>query len=273
MSGLFPDAPGRLFAYDADGSAGFKDAGALTAANLTTLNSEAGGLNYGGGDGSLHRLGFIFPELRDIVGIHCGITFAGNGGGVSMETSADSTTGADGTWTLRTAPVRSTNFRTGVQTYSLTGVKAIRWNATLGSSFPSVTFSKLHVYGELAASSSRLALWHPTLDQPLGGAGLDMGDVPRSATATKNYRLKNLSATLTANTIVTSAVALTDASPTVVGVMTFDYAGGGYAATHTLSSLAPGIISGVYTLRMQPTASAALGTWRQRVKTSTTSWT
>ena len=272
MVGNYPDAPGRKFAYDVDGSAGFKDGGILTAANLTTLNSEAGVINYGGPDGSLHRLGFIFPELRDIVGILCGITFGGNNGSVSLETSDTSTNGVDGIWTVRTVPVRSSAYRTGIQTYNLLGIKAIRWNATLGNSFPSVNFAQLHIYGELAAISNRLAFWHPTLDQALAGPGLDFGEVVRNSVGTKQFRIKNLSDTITANDIIISCVELTAPNPTISSVISFD-AGAGYVTAPNIGTLIPGGISGIITQKISPGTTAALSIWRQRVRAVAGSWT
>ncbi len=284
MVGLYPDAPGRKFAYDADGSVGFGHhvpsnvVSSLTAAQITTLNGEAGGVAYGSGqslyDNQTQRLGFIFPELRDIVGVHCGIYYGGTtiGQATSFETSVDTTNGIDGTWTTRTVPVRSTAFRTGIQTYIIAGVKAVRWSATLGKSFPSVTFSQLHLYGELSSLSDRLAFWHPTLDQVLSPAGLDFGELPRSTVATKQFRIKNLSASITANNIVVSGQELTAPNPTIMSVTDFN-AGVGYVAAPNIGALAPGAISGIITQRISLGSTAALSVWRQRIKAVAGSWT
>ncbi len=90
---------------------------------------------------------------------------------------------------------------------------------------------------------------------------------------TKTFRIKNNSATLTANSIVISADELTPASPALAGVITFDNAGGGFVAAPNIGALAPGILSGVITQKILPTSAAQLGIWRQRVKAIAGSWT
>lgn len=287
MAGSYPDAPGMKFAYDADGSAGSYEitsgAGSgtfrsLTAGEMTTLNSEAGtavSLPTANGDNTTARVAIVFPQLRDITGINSGIFFGGNSTGQSrvLETSADTTNGRDGAWTTRTTPTLSTNFRSGVQTYSLTGVKAVRWTMTMGQSFPSANWAQCHIYGSIpvATTPDRLTLWHPTLDQELGGAALDFGDVQRGSVSNKTFRVKNLSATLTANSIVVSVSALTEGSPAVAGQYTFGIAGS-FAGTQTIASLAPGVISAVVTARLTMVAGAALSLYRQRISAVAATW-
>lgn len=286
MAGSYPDVPGVKVAYDVDGSAGFYElvsgAGSpslrsLTAAEMTTLSSEAGIAVSRSGASVTSHLGIIFPKLQDIAGVNHGLNITGSGGGGDVrafETSVDTTNGQDGTWVVRTSPLTlSANYRSGITAYSLTGIKAVRWNQTFGSQTGQVDYRQFHVYGSvpLTTTPNRLTLWHPTLDQELSGAALDFGDLQRGTTNDKTFRVKNLSSTLTANSILLSYSALTDATPTFVSQETLGLAGT-FAATQTIASLAPGVISAVFTARLITTASASLSVYRQRLTGTAATW-
>lgn len=267
-------------AYDIDGSAGFVNVGSLrslTAGEMTTLNSETGVAVSRTGDNLTSYIGVVFPQLRDIVGVNHGLSFAGNTTGQSkaFQTSVDTTNGSDGVWVTQTASmVLSTNYRTGITTYSLTNIKGVRWNVVTGQSFAGVNFGQFHVYGTIASglTPDRLRLWHPTLDQELAGAYFDYGDQVRGAgPLDKTFRVKNNSSTLQANNVVLAVSALTDTTPTVVGQMTLSQ-GGAFASTQTITSIAAGAISAVCTLRYSVSASASLSVWRQRVTATPSSW-
>lgn len=132
----------------------------------------------------------------------------------------------------------------------------------------------LHIYGKPSTGENddRLELWHPTLDQRVGAAYFDEGNVPRGSTADLPFRLKNRSSTYTANTITVSIEAATDTSPSVPGQHTFSN-GGSYAATTSVSSIAPGAISGTLTLRRITPTNAVLSVWVARIKAVPASWT
>lgn len=297
MAGNYPDAPGTKFAYDADGSVGFymqpTTPVALSGANLLALNGESNAsavVQYSPATGTQY-MGIIFPQLRTVTGYWVN-AWTDQGGGVSnlgFQYSANTTNGADGTWTsaesfqigtnggattyARDTPVApGITWRTTVRTLGspITGCKAIR----LGLSSASNKFqgwNGLHLYGTITAATDRLTLWHPTLDQELSGAGLDFGDIIRSTTTDKTFRVKNTSATLTANSILLAMSALTDTTPTYVGQYTISQ-GGAYAATQTITSLAAGAISAVCTLRLIATSSAGLSVWRQRLTATASTW-
>lgn len=300
MAGLYPDAPGRKFPYDVDGSVGFlvNSSSVITLATPSQLangNDEAlsaSASEWPGVAGSI-KMGLIFPELRDILGYFFGIwNVSGTGyqgnrddtgtGTFNIETSVDTTNGLDGTWTNRVtnaaraagtaySSVSRATMRNTISSVSWTGIKAVRFvtNFQFG---PVPEWSAVHFYGELnPLSGDRLTLWHPTLDQALSPAALDFGDVQRSTTTDKTFRVKNLSAGMTANSILLAVTALTDGTPTYVSQYTLGLAGS-FSPTQTISSLAPGAISAVYTLRLITTASAALSVYRQRLSAVATTW-
>lgn len=284
MAGLYPDAPGRLFQYDTDGSQAFyiNNSGVLvllTTAEAQTLLNEATDVYVNLGVSTSTYLGVIFPELRDLAGY---FVYTSNNGNSTitpqeMATSANTTNGIDGTWTTvlnpwtRDTSITASAWRT-VRTQVAAGIKAVRFRGTTTVSTTG-GWGAMHLYGSIPAASTpdRLTLWHPTLDQELSGAGLDFGDVMRSTTYDKTFRIKNRSATLTANSILLSMAALTDTSPTYLSQYTISV-GGAYAATGTIASVAPGAISAVCTLRLTTTASAGLSTWRQRLSAVATTW-
>lgn len=283
MAGLYADVPGPQIMYDRDGN-GFYYSGttalvALSQGDLNIHNGTSGGSGSRSNDGWVTvTIGIILPELYDIVGWFNNGSGAGNGN-YAFETSPDTTNGQDGTWTSRYANWSTgSTFRSSITAVSWAGMKGFRWSAGNGSANKQYWY-QLHLYGSPSASSltavpGRLRVWHPTLDQLISGPAFDFADVARSAPAlTKTFRIKNNSATQTVNSIVLSTGALTDTSPTVLGVETIDYNGSGYASTQTISSLAPGAISSLCTLKLSPGASATLGLWRQRVLAVAGSWT
>jgi hypothetical protein len=283
MAGLYADVPGFKMQYDLDGSAGYssRTAAAVSSAEMTALNGETG-TQFADMQWNAQQSYFftvIFPELRDVVGGWGYMSDQGfTGGGWTLETSANTTTGADGTWTSRGAITVATSmtFRTSISTYSgVTSVKAAR----LVMGFPASTqntryLAAFHLYGNISTGQSldRLRIWHPTLDQEIGAAGLDFGDFGRGGTLTRTFRIKNNSSSLTANSIVISAGAITDTTPAVAGQITYSQ-GGSFAATQNIGNLAPGAISALCTIAIASTSSEQLGTWRQRLIATAGSWT
>jgi hypothetical protein len=282
MAGNYPDVPGPRLAYDRDGSIGFVINNAnivteLSSYELQALNDEDNDgayIPYGGG-----YLGIIFPELRDIVGYFIA------GGNVlgEIQTSPDTTTGLDGTWTtVVPTPVQynpvSPNYRTNIAAVTWSGIKAIRWAG--GEWNHDAIYYAAHFYGSIVSGETpdRLRLWHPTLDQPLDdqavspdGAYFDWGNAPQNTSQDRDFRVKNNSASLTANTIVISTEALTPATIPETRIVSKD--GVTFGATATITSLAPGAISAVCTLRRDTPSNATLSIWAARIVAQAASWT
>lgn len=290
MTGNYPDPPGPRMAYDKDGSQGYLATvttlgsvsaitRALTATEMADLNDEnlalttipdAGGYNS-------NCVILIFPQLRDLIGV---FGYFGNNVSPSMQVSPDTTNGIDGTWSAPGLPDQSghsnvPSMRTAIAGVSASGIKAVRFFA---ASAPTGTtgWHTIHLYGEISAGASpdRLSFWHPALDQSLAltPAYFDWGDRPRNTSATKDFRIKNRSTTLTASTITVGVEALTDPSPSIVGMHSLSADGTTFASTLSIASLAPGEISPVLTVKQDISASAALSLWNQRLYATVGGW-
>lgn len=122
-----------------------------------------------------------------------------------------------------------------------------------------------------------MRMWRPTLDELLDdnnsadGAFFDWGDVQRNTTSDKSFRVKNESATLTANGVVVSQQTLTDTTPAVNSMFTFSD-GGAFATSIEIGSLAPGALNPVITKRFTRPNDAVLSLWASRTVANPTSW-
>lgn len=286
MAGNYPDPPGPRMAYDVDGSVGFYYPEStnvivqLTAGDLATMNDEDNDF----WDASIfnnQRMGLIFPELRDIVGYFMYFSAGDFGTAGILDTSTDTTNGYDGTWTTRAANwVKSFSpapgYRTSFNTLVVSGIKAIRFQASRISSgaFNDFAPSQMHIYGtpNSGAVIDRLVFWDPTTNVALAAAGLDWGNVPRSSSADKTFRVKNVSTTKTAQGIVISPEALSDTSPSVPGQHLFSTDGTTFTASINIGDLAPGATSSVLYVRRVTPSNAVLSAWAFRVKAVATAW-
>jgi hypothetical protein len=221
------------------------------------------------------RMAWIFPELRDVAGYFIAGTFHGS---VVLEWSASTTNGVDGSWTTVTSSATTVaaastkpGYRT-VQSMSVSGAKAVRISVTTTAAGPG-SVAAWHLFGKPTSGGDRLELWHPSLSQRVGGAHFDWGNAPQGSTGDVQFRVKNTSGSLTANTVTVSVEAPTDTSPSVSGQHTLSDNGVTFGATVSLGSLAPGAVSGVLTLRRATPSNAALGLWTFRVKAAAGSWT
>lgn len=281
MAGNYPDVPGRRMALDRDGSIALllNMAASTTIQTLssTLLNDESSSPFFDFQSADETAVCVIFPELRDLVGHHIqfrnGTGWATNG----IETSANTTNGFDGTWTSRGAwSFRDFNreaLRTAIDGASWLGVKAIRYRFLPTGSFG--TLHTVHLYGSPATGQApnRLRLWHPTLDQEVDGAYFDWDDVSRGTVLDRDFRVKNPSASLTANSVSISMEALTDANPTNVSQHAYSLDGTNFSASVNVGNLGPGVISPIIRLRRTTSASAALSLWWTRIVASASSYT
>lgn len=294
---LYPSPPGRKFEYDRDGCAMFSisEAGVIT--EHTTLskerqNSEVHGhasvIGYGGT--GMAYIGLIFPELRSIAGYYLNIELNWDGTAFRnhWQSSNDTTNGVDGTWTQQQAQFSNgqewfansgtglppkPSYRSNITAYTLASCKAIRFGLNSSNS-RNKFFVNMHIYGDLVAGQTpdRLRLWHPTLNQELPGNYFDLQDVPRANTFIRPFRIKNNSATLTANDIIFTADALTDTTPSVISQISWDSpsAPGVYTSPSNVGTLAPDAISNIMTLRLISTPATILSLWRQRIRAAAT---
>lgn len=291
MAGSYDDAPGLRMAYDRDGTVIVRRATATNTIVDTLLTSDLLLINDEDADvftivpkgGDIDFI-FIFPELRDIVAY----TSHGNGAGEvqayhGIRWSANTTNGIDGTWTNAGQNYAFYNgfdkigLRNDPTTLSLSGVKALSFGTQQDGGAVSGGPHQLycfHLYGQPAAGANpdRLRLWHGTTNAEVGPAHFDFGDVERSDVDTITFRVKNNSATLTANSIIVSMEALSDTTPTNVSAFEFSD-GGSYSASLNIGNLAAGALSSVITMRRTTPVNAALALWWTRVLAVAGSWT
>lgn len=288
MAGNYPDPLGWRMAYDIDGTQVYTiDASnnvvAVSSANIIKLNNE----NDDGvsGMGNL-ALFFYFPEKRDFVGWSAfGLIdqlFDDLPPNYGVFASTNTTNGVDGTWTTVAAkqswtsdatPGVSPKYRTNTHAISAAGIKGLKFGPFTAGDY-GFTLASVHLYGSITSGENpdRLELWHPTNDERLPAVSLDLGNVPRSSSADITFRVKNLSATKTANSVTCLMDALSDTSPSVPGQFTLS-SGGSFGATCSAGTLAPGAISGTLTLRRVTPSNATLSLWTFRLHADATSWT
>jgi len=284
VAGNYPDVPSWRMAYDKDGTQVFEvdlsnNVTALTTTQARSLNDEnnltwKSSVNQGYG-----YLVFIFPELRDLDGIFLAATTLGDTTRTVQATvwvSPDSTNGVDGTWeelvSAYTAPVQTQpNYRSQIQSTTALQIKAVK----IGANGPwGPDFRSVHLYGEIAPNQNpnRLALWHPSLNQRVSAAWFDWGNTPRSSSADRQFRVKNLSSTLTAQAPRIAMDALTDTSPSVPGQHLLSLDATNFGAQQTLPDLAPGAISLPVTFRRVTPTNAVLSLWAFRLYCEAGSW-
>lgn len=164
-----------------------------------------------GSDGSA-ALWWFFPEQREVTGA----IFIHQGGpdSTAMGGSNDSTNGIDGTWETPSTPSGSPfqnysavdQWRNAIRPISFTGPKRnFRAILALNSSgAANATWYLAHVYGEKGAGQTPddvIYIDHDTTPGVEYASPEDFGDQPLGTTVVRQFRLKNTSATKTANAI------------------------------------------------------------------------
>ena len=269
--------------FDRDGTIGaYSYNGAitqLTGTQLAQLNDESD--NSGQPSLLCDWVALIFPESRDIDGFFIALARATGGSIVDkVEVSANTTSGADGSWTQIQAQYTipggaavNPNYRTDYKAATALGQRAVRITpgarGALGTG--NWAWAAVHVYGSISPGQNpnRLSIWNASADARASANTFDWGDSPRGSSADKQFRVKNLSSTLSANSVRISTEVLTEASvagaPTVASQHTLSTDGTTFAATVNVGNLAPGAISGVLTIRRNTPSNAQLGPWALRV--------
>lgn len=281
MAGSYMDAPRARMSYDRDGSIAtvITVAGKQTLLNtnqLRAMNSEeeVGAFNLQG-----NRLAIIFPVPVDIAAL-----FAPNFAGWTLETSKDTTNGADGSWDshglivaptqpgVRPAYRQRANLSLTQPGLLSTGVRGVRVRNPAADT--GIAPAALHVYADVeTADIAALAFWQPDTNAAVPPAYFDWGNVARASSADRSFRLKNLSSDLTATGISIYADALTPGSPSVAGEHTFSVDGGAtFRSNVTVASLSPGQISNPIIVRRSLPINAQVSTWSARLAADVTTW-
>lgn len=299
MAGNYMDAPSDRIAWDRDGSIGTRISGtgqvtALTPVERRLLNGEdAVGVNVSTTNPRMFAV--VFPTPMDLSAAFFA-TLRGKAETPAaplwtVETSKDTSNGLDGTWSSQFLtgldlgqPVKP-NYRQAsrllmLQTNSSSSdLRGIRFVATSTSSTQwsdgAGSIRALHLYGVPAstATQERLAIWRPDADGKTPPTWFDWGDVPRSSSADRQFRIKNMSPVSTATDIDLYVEALTPGIPSVAAMHTFSDNGGATFLTGlNIASLAPGEVSDVITVRRTVPADAAVSVWSARIAADVNQW-
>lgn len=288
MAGSYPDAPSYRMPYDRDGSSVVwvdDSSGVITAITALAEVNDEDAVEVLMPETGSGKIAILFPEARDFdayfvsFGVQTGVTFTPG----ALETSADTTNGQDGTWTSLQNPYTAKTdggatkpaYRNSIQSVTALGVTAVRFNIGVSPSSGTARVLALHLYGHPASGENvdRLRLWHPTSDAEVGAAYFDWGDTPQGSSADRTFRVKNNSATLTANAVTVAMDVLLDATPSVPGQHSLSADGVNFGAQASVGNLGPGVISDVVTLRRALQSTASLGLWAFRVFAEADSWT
>ena len=281
MAGFYPDVPGNRFAYHLDGTIVLlKD----SSNNLDDITGSAASLNdedmsNGVSIDSKNSLIFVFPELRNLQGYFLSQTQSNYDGFYNMtpqslESSADTTNGLDGTWTVIVNPWSRVigslvpQYRQNINAAAASGIKGLRFNfADNGNA--AHNFVGLHLYGNIPITQNpnRLIFWEPINNNETPGPYFDWGDRPRSTAQTKQFRIKNNSSTLTANSI-----GVTGSAQTYTMALDFSTDNVSFASSVNIGNLTPGATSGILYVRRTVPAGETLRVQAIRMSAIAASW-
>ncbi len=246
------------------------------------MNDEDYVVIFSGGI-AVYKLWFFFPEQREVTAFALMRTSgAGNGWAdypPAMSGSNDTTNGMDGTWETASFPggVPGPNnttvvdyWRSTIKAISFTGGKRTirtKWGAT-GLINVFSDYSLVHLYGEKVAGQTPddiIYIDHDTTPGVEFASLEDFGDQPLGTSVIRQFRLKNTSAALTANTI---NIQCNDTDFTIG-----ETASGPWVATINIASLVPGAQSAtLYTRCTTPAPGSVLGPRFNRIVTTVGSW-
>lgn len=269
---LYPTPNGQRIPYDRDGSAPFYINSGGTVTSYTTaqgqqINNETGNQSMPpSGTAGVQYLGVVFSHLWDLTGYFlCGLN---NNATFHIQTSVNTTNGADGTWVDQGAATYTGNltvspaYRSSIVALSVAGIKGVRITAD----FNTGTVSNFHLYGNPSSGSNpdSLRIWQPVTNAELTTV-VDFGDIARGTSATQQFRVHNQSATKTASSITVSMEALTDSSPSQIGQYQLSTDNITYANSISIPNLGPGATSAVLYVRDSVASGAQTSVWAARI--------
>ena len=225
---------------------------------------------------------FLFPQARNLAGYFARMSTTAPDEDTNfvmgnLETSVNTTNGLDGTWVSHGAWTRTRKstavvpaHRSGITSKAANGIVAVRFRWSQTDWFYPFDWDNIHLYGTTpqANTPNALRLWHPTLDQEVDGAFFDWGDVQRNTLVSRDFRVKNLSPTLTATSVGITMEARTDTTPSNVSQHEFSLDGVNFLSSVNVGDLAPGAISTTVRMRRTTPGSAIVGLWNTRIVAS-----
>lgn len=281
MAGSYPDVPSRRMAWDADGTVmAHKDENGIitefSATNKERAQSEDGTSEAPTLGATVDdRIVAIFPELREVDGyyisLHEPATFNDQ-----AEVSTDTTNGIDGTWSalgsnFGSATTTHDEYRTAIHSLAGSNVRGFEFPDLTGAGGGGGNVSRLHIYGDITPGETPDRLLF--IDEATGleyTAARDYGDTPRGGSEDVTWRIKNNSASLTAETIQYTTEDLFRGSG---AWYTHSLPGGStYQATRQVASLAPATTSGLITTRRVTPGDALLGVHAGRTYLNVGTW-
>ena len=270
MAGAYPDVPGRRMGWDADGTVAVErvltgQLTELTPAQKAEMNDEEN-VTVISKYATSWQFVLLFPEKREIDGLF----IAGDAVG-SVYTSADTTSGLDGTWGTLFAdfpesPNAYNDYRTGIQSSADPGKRGLDVRVANYSGYSRLY--AVHVYGEISPGETPDRLLF--IDEATGlefAAAKDYGDTPRGSARDFSFRLKNNS-TVAGNNVTLNTIQVT-AEDLFLGSgawYTFSYGGGAFQGTIQIASLAPEATSQLIVCRQIIPTDETLGPHAGRVK-------
>lgn len=282
--------PSYRIPYDRIGAVGFhSQAGVwsqLTQTQVNGLNSErfAGAGIEAGSDSNIYD-GIVLPEPYDVRGWAFLATakYPEPSRTMVIQTSVDSTTGQDGVWVTQGTPVAMPGYgspqenywRSNIVSVNLDGIRGLRiyrpdaWGGATGN-----LVYHLHVYGypSVGFDTNRLEVWDSTLDQRASATALDWGDVARNTIEIRQVRIKNLSATQTANAVTVSATGINAVGTEATSQHSFSLDNITFTTSVSLGNLAPGAISPVIYVKRNTLTASPIGLYATRVTAVPASW-
>ncbi len=282
----YPAAPSRRMAWDEDGTLFGQVASPFgqwidRTANKAELNDEDEVLvDIRPLESTLGYGVWIFPELREFDGIFLAYNQFSADAYSEVSTSADTTTGQDGTWTVRDAnPTDYTtvmnNYRTGITSHAVANVRGVRYLGEHTTTGADRERKAIHLYGEISPGETPDRLLF--MDELTGlefAVAEDYGDVPRGSARDFEWRLKNNS-TVVGNNKTLNNIQFT-AEDLYLGSgnwYTFSVGGDAFVATKQITSLSPEASSSLLVCRQIIPATAGLGLHAARIQATIASLT
>lgn len=259
--GFYPTAPSRRMAWHEDGTVCLYVTDNSPGSEISDVNMES--LNDEGGSNlriiSENAFGFIiniFPELREFDGYFIAKHSGGDGGFGPLTTSGDTTNGIDGSWTQRSANILDPsvvrpNYRTDITSFAVANVRGVRSYKNSNTGGDDDFMQSIHIYGEISPGETpdRL-LFIDELTSLEFTLPKDYEEAPRGSSEDFDWRLKNNS-TVAGNNKTINTIQWTAKTGFLLSAAwyTFSVGGDAFAATKSLTSLAPEASSVVLTTR------------------------
>lgn len=286
MTGFYADVPGVRVPFHNDGSITkwAKNSSAASPMTITTAwtvipdttNSNNGTIDNSSISWAAANEGYViataFATPITLVGHRVMMGANIDPAGSAMTYSTDTTDGTDGVWNTLTPHSVSIGQPEGtirsIQLCNIPNVKGIRVSSWATGTGRTISFSDVAYYAEWTPAS--LIAWNPTLNERLGGAGLDFGNTLLGLVYTKTFRVKNA----TAQTASGVLVSCTSGKAAVVNGLTFSTDNATFSTNITIPSIAPGGISPViYVKRTVSPVEAVNVPGGAQINMTASSWT